>query len=78
MGETQAIENHGFYYHRMRKIPGTLLGKNPIYYIFEFQGIENSSDDPKVTQIVRLDVQIHAISLQKGRISYLFKNVSDI
>jgi hypothetical protein len=49
MGEAQAIENHGFDYHRMRKIPGTLLWKNPVYYIIKFQGIENSGDDPKVT-----------------------------
>jgi hypothetical protein len=49
MSETQAVENHGFDYHRMRKIPGTLLGKNAIYYIIKFQGIEYSGDDSKVT-----------------------------
>jgi len=31
-----------------------------------------------MTYIVRLDINIHATSLQEEHVSYLFKNVSDI
>jgi hypothetical protein len=66
-GETQTIENHGFYHSRMREISRTLLGKCLIYDFSDVQRtIKNTCDNPKVTYQVRFNIHIHATSLRES------------
>jgi hypothetical protein len=52
MSETQAIEDHGFYYRRVRKIFRALFRHNPINHFSDLQRIKNAGYYAKMAQAV--------------------------
>ncbi len=42
------------------------LGSNLINHFTDFQDVKNAGHDAKVTYIIRLDIQIHAIPFEKA------------